>query len=186
MKKAATKCCSFIAISHPLRYSAFTQAASLETFRDAIFGCRTPSWALRMMTGCASLRASLATSALPASIASSTFLMNVRTRLNVLRLIVLRRSVCRIRFFADAWLAIFAVPYGCVSFGRRVIQTVRSTVNPMADSVFSFLPGNLSVTFACGRRNKCSGQTEQNVRCPQFWQHHNHSQDRAPSPYRKL
>ena len=37
----------------------------------------------------------------PLSIAVSTFLMKLRTRLVRARLMALRRSVCRIRFFAD-------------------------------------------------------------------------------------
>ena len=39
---------------------------------------------------------------------------------------------------------------------------------PIDEQCFSFFLANANVTFACGRRNKCSGQTERDVRCPRF------------------
>src|SRR5437868_15003083 len=82
------------------------RAARRDSLRATVFLCITPFVVARCNSGCAALKADCATVLSPVSIALSTFLTNVRTRLNRDRLVALRFSVCRRRFSADLWCGI--------------------------------------------------------------------------------
>jgi hypothetical protein len=87
--------------------SALMRAESREIFRDAVFLCTTPFFAPRMISGCAAMSAAWAAVLSPPAIDSSTFFIEVRIRLRRSRLISVRRSDWRTRFFADGEFAIF-------------------------------------------------------------------------------
>ena len=185
-KKTATTRCGFITLSHPLPQSAFTLAASLETFRDAVFRCKTPSWALRMMTGCASLR----TSPRDVRITSVNRQLNLFDKCpHTAQPVAVN---CATTFcLADTFFRRCMVSHICGSIGVYNFWTPGYTDRlvkrqPYGGRCFLVFPSKPDVTFACGRRNKCSGQTERDDRYPRFWQHHNRSQDRALFPDRKL
>ncbi len=86
--------------------SAFTRADRREILREAVFFGSTPLITPRAISGSAAAKAALASAALPAARASSTFLMKVRMRETRARLVAVRRSVTRTRFFADSVFAI--------------------------------------------------------------------------------
>jgi hypothetical protein len=85
--------------------SALMRADSRESLRAAVLRWITPLEAARCISGCAARNASAAAARSPPAIAASTFLTNVRTRDLRVRLRSVRRSVWRIRFRADALLA---------------------------------------------------------------------------------
>jgi hypothetical protein len=78
---------------------------SLEIRRDAVFSFNTPLLTPRRISGSAAANAVRAPSASPLETACSTFLIKVRTRLVLDRLIAVRLAVCRIRFLAERWCA---------------------------------------------------------------------------------
>src|SRR5947199_6562671 len=83
--------------------SALMRAARRDSLRATVFLCITPFVVARCSSGCATLKADCAVALSPVSIALSTFLTNVRTRLKRERLTTVRFSVCRRRFSADLW-----------------------------------------------------------------------------------
>src|SRR5918998_1022774 len=80
--------------------------ARRDTFREAVFACRMPFWAARIISGSAARRAAAASAWLPAAIASSTLRTKVRMRLRRERLIAVRFAILRVIFLADTVLAI--------------------------------------------------------------------------------
>src|ERR1044071_2741376 len=86
--------------------SALIRAARRDSLRATVFLCITPFVVARCSSGCATLKADCAAVLSPVSIALSTFLTKVRTRLNRERLVAVRFSVCRRRFSADLWCGI--------------------------------------------------------------------------------
>jgi hypothetical protein len=85
------------------------RALSREIFREAVFFGSTPFVTPRMISGCAVRSAALAAARSPLAIASSTFLSCLRMRLTRARFRAVRRSVCLIRFFAEAIWAMVAL-----------------------------------------------------------------------------
>lgn len=65
-----------------------------------------PRLAPRISSGCAARNADRASAWSPLAIASSTLRRKVLIRLMRIRLTSVRRSICRILFFAEAWCAI--------------------------------------------------------------------------------
>src|SRR5690242_13415567 len=80
---------------------AFMRALSRETRRDPAFFAITRAPAPRWISGCAAFSASIAFFLSPPLIASSTFLIDDRTRLRRAAFAAVRRSVWRARFSAD-------------------------------------------------------------------------------------
>src|SRR5437764_9969939 len=81
--------------------SALMRAERRDSLRATVFRCITPFVVARCNSGSARRNADCAAFLSPVSIALSTFLTKVRTRLNRERLVAVRFSVCRRRFSAD-------------------------------------------------------------------------------------
>src|SRR5947199_3770006 len=75
------------------------RAARRDSLRATVFLCITPFVVARCSSGCATLKADCAVALSPVSIALSTFLTNVRTRLK-------RERLTTVRFSADLWCGI--------------------------------------------------------------------------------
>src|SRR5918998_2006479 len=88
--------------------------ARRDTFREAVFACRMPFWAARIISGSAARRAAAASVWLPEAIASSTLRTKVRMRLRRDRLISVRFAILRVIFLADTVLAM-ACPRSFIS-----------------------------------------------------------------------
>src|SRR5438105_968203 len=104
------------------------RAARRDSLRATVLLCITPFVVARCSSGCATLKADCATALSPVSIALSTFLTNVRTRLKRERLTTVRFSVCRRRFSADLWCGIGSLKSGSAAYigaGRHASTVAR-------------------------------------------------------------
>src|SRR5207248_4569458 len=126
--------------------SALMRAARRDSLRATVFLCITPFVVARCSSGCATLKADCAVALSPVSIALSTFLTNVRTRLKRERLTTVRFSVCRRRFSADLWCGIGSLQkrecgYISARAGMRQLRPVnrRGTAAPEISGARPFL-----------------------------------------------
>lgn len=94
------------------------RCASRETLRLALFLCRTPRCAARMITGSASLSAVVAALRLPAEIASSTLRSELRMVERRALLIAVRFAIWRVALRADLVLAI-VLSFGSGASGKK-------------------------------------------------------------------
>src|ERR1051326_5295335 len=113
--------------------SALIRAARRDSLRATVFLCITPFVVARCSSGCATLKADCAAVLSPVSIALSTFLTKVRTRLNRERLVAVRFSVCRRRFSADLWCGIGSLQKRECGLYRRGPSCVKCGPSTAAD-----------------------------------------------------
>lgn len=80
-----------------------------ETFREAVFLCTMPFWALRISCGWAALKAASAAALSPAAIASSTLRTLERMAVRRDLLTSVRRAIWRTAFLAERVFAMSLV-----------------------------------------------------------------------------